>query len=57
MGGRDRIAHELGQAKNQEQATERWKGTQREEGGAEVEGQYLWSSRKQQGLCARVFPD
>jgi hypothetical protein len=34
-GGRDRIAYELGQARNQERATESWKRTQREEGGAE----------------------
>ena len=35
LGGRDRIAHELGRARNQERATESWKRTQREEGGAE----------------------
>jgi hypothetical protein len=35
LGGRDRIAHELGRARNQGQATESWKRAQREEGGAE----------------------
>jgi hypothetical protein len=35
LGRRDRIAYELGRVRNQEQATESWKRTQREEGGAE----------------------
>ena len=35
LGGRDRIAHELGQARNRERATESWKRTQGEEGRAE----------------------
>jgi hypothetical protein len=35
LGRRDRVAHELGRARNQERATESWKRTQREEGVAE----------------------
>jgi hypothetical protein len=47
---------ELGQARNQERATEGWKRTQKEEGGAEGRAVFI-VSRKQQGLCTRAFPD
>jgi hypothetical protein len=59
MGGRDRAAHELGRVREPETGNRKLEkdAEGRREGGAEEEERYLWSSRKQQGSCARAFHD
>jgi hypothetical protein len=52
LSGKDRIVHESGRARNRERATESWKRTQREEGGAE-EGRAVFE-KAARSMCARL---